>query len=211
MPSSPSRRSTTGWRVGGPVALVFVLLGLGLVLVLDLRSDGDTERPVEDDPEFVLVDDLCDVVSFSPVFEIYAFIPAEVQEREERGSIPQKLCIFDESTRLDNTNPSPRGLLVAHSAVYDTPEAARHGYDGLRTRSMDFRDGPEELARRWDRSAILREDTVYGSEVELMVLDGILLLNLRLAISSWGAPPDLDTQQAALVEVADSMREVMRQ
>jgi hypothetical protein len=208
------RRCTTGWIVGRAVASVVLLVPAVLAGCSDDGSEPSARRR-----EFGPVDDLCNAVDFTPVFEVHAFMTATVEEGTEGGSVDetsstrptdavyQTSCILDDSRGLSAQDTGPSGLMVASVVIYDTAEIARQIYDGFGEAQVDRDDVP---AGRWDDSRVSSEETSYGSEATLNVLDDVLILNLRLAISSWSTPPDLEVQEAALAQLAENMSDVMR-
>ncbi len=200
--------------VGRAVASVALLV---LAVLAGCSADGS--EPSARRREFGPVDDLCNAVDFTPVFEVHAFMTATVEERTEGTSedetsstratsaVYETVCILDDSPGRGAQDAGPRGLMVASVVIYDTAEIARQIYDGLGEARIDRDDGP---AGRWDDSRVSSQETSYGSDVTLVVLDDVLILNLRLAISSWSTPPDPEVQEAALAQLAENMSDVMR-
>jgi hypothetical protein len=205
------RRSTPGWIVGRAVASVALL-----VLVVPAGCSGEGAEPSARRSEFGPVDDLCDAVDFTPVFQVHAFTSAVAEERTEDRSVNetsttsaiyQTTCILDDSTGRSAQDAGPQGLMVASVVIYDTAEIASQVYEGLVGPRADSGDG---LGGRWEGSRVTSQETSYGSEVTLTVRDDVLILNLRLAISTWSTPPDPELQEAAVAQLAENMSDVMR-
>jgi hypothetical protein len=195
------------------VLVAVLLLGVGgVVVAITSRGDGGSASPAGDEPaQFAPVDSLCQETDFSPVLAFYPFTPADLEERAGDSSPPDSIsCIFDRSTPLHAQDPSPLAALEVHAFFHDSAEVARAGYDGTMEQAAGLRDRPD-LFDGWDAGATLLEATGGGTRARVVAIDGVLMLQLILSMSSWGELPDLDDQQAALVAVAESIRQVLRQ
>jgi hypothetical protein len=205
----------TRWFIAGVVLLL--LLGAGVVALVTLDSDDGAEpeadRPATGSPstsptpstggEFGPVPDLCEQTEhFAPVFDIVPAAETPTDSELESGSLYQRDCIF----RLDSG--SSLGHLTVHAALYGSEPEAENGYRGTLEPAADQRETQQDLEGNWDEAALLLDESDTESTVQLLALDGVLLLNLVSGIV--GDAHDAAAQQAALTQVADSVREAMR-
>lgn len=215
-PAAAPRR-TTGWIIAG-VILLLLLAVAGVVTLVALDADGDSEpadpqpgQPATGSPaapsgdhQFGPAPDLCERPDhFTPVFDILP--QTEVLDDDERdgASLYQRSCLF----RL--AGDSSMGFLRAHAAIYRSPERARNGYRGTSGAAEGFQDTQAEIDAGWEEGVLLLDEEPRGATVQLVLLDGVLVLNLVCYIL--GDAYDIGAQQAGLLQVAERVREAVRQ
>jgi hypothetical protein len=208
---SASRRAT-GWIVGG-VALLLLLGVAGVVALVAVDSDQDplppASRPATGSPTptsypFGPVPDLCGQTDrFAPIFDILPATEVSTDSERDESSLYQRSCIF----RLGDG--SSLGFLRVHADIYGSPQRARNGYRGTSEPAAGPGATQEELDADWEEGVLLLDQESRGARVQLVALDGVLVLELWCEIQ--GDANDSEAQRVGLVQVADSVREAMRQ
>lgn len=205
-------RRTTGSIIGGVVLLL--LLGVAGVVTLVALDSGESSGPERVQPttgtptpsgdQFGAVPDLCEQTDhFTPIFDIVPRSELSDDNERDEASIYQRSCIF----RLDDG--SSLGFLRIHAAIYASPERARNGYRGTSGPAAGSGESQAELDASWEEGVLLIDEEPRGATVQLVALDGTLVLNLECYVL--GDAYDPEAQQAGLLRVADSVREAMRQ
>ena len=216
-PLARAGRRASGWfgAVGAVLAVMLVVGGLSAILVLRGDDTGDATAPAAPHASgqpaatsgadagsggFTAVEGLCEETDFSPGFHLLPL--AEVHEDTGREGPPwHHSCIFQLG------EDATIGLLAADVKLFGAPERAMRSYEELAAVAMSY-DTREPAAGSWDLGTVFILESPSYTEVRLLMVDDALVLDLRLGATGSGA--DLEEQRAALVQIADNVRQVLR-
>lgn len=209
------RRSRDGLIIGGVIAgtLVF-LLGIGAVVYVRAGA-GDPTAPQEsaspepwfdesvlnrEEPRYAWADNLCGTIDFEPLL---AMVPDDDGPTEQRGGVGSSTY---QECRFDLTDGESVGQAGVHVLFAPHADSARVDFD-FGPRRLDTVENRTDIEGWWQRG-YRYSDTTSDTAVELLIRDDNLVVALWLVIGGDGG--DLPAQEAALVAVSESVRDVLR-
>jgi hypothetical protein len=158
--------------------------------------------PVPPDDAFRAVPRLCEDADFSPIFDLLVQAETLSDHEEAVSTFYRRECTF----RLEDAGSM--GTFRINLSIYSSADEAQGWFDDIL--AAGARGEPHrELVGDWDANAVL---AVAGgpdqADVQFMAREETLLLNLQTFIV--GDAADEQAQQAAVVEIAEQLRDGIR-
>lgn len=152
---------------------------------------------------FTTAPELCAAGDFSPVFAIVDQLELLNDYEQTESDFYQRSCVFTLGSG------GSQGNLSVDVVVAGSPDAAAQRYDET-VAAEDNRDPAQEpVDGDWDESTALLPPTGDSqAEVRVLARDGVLVVNLNTFVI--GEAADADALRAALVRVAEWIRDAIR-